>query len=113
MKYGGPTASVQIVADGGPDGVTVRVLDDGPGFDGESADQLFDLYYRAPGSALRAPGAGIGLFVCRRIVAALGGSIWARQRPTGGAEFGFQLPIYEADDDLAMTAGGGELAAAS
>ncbi|MFL5674611.1 MAG: ATP-binding protein [Chloroflexota bacterium] len=112
VKYGGPTASVEIVAEGGPDGVTVRVLDDGPGFDGESTDRLFDLYYRAPGSALRAPGAGIGLFVCRRIVAALGGSIWARQRPSGGAEFGFRLPIYEADDDLALKSGGGELAAA-
>jgi len=113
VKYGGPAASVQIVADGGPDGVTVRVLDDGPGIDGDSVDRVFDLYYRAPGSALRAPGAGIGLFVCKRIVAALGGTIWARQRPTGGAEFGFQLPIYEADDDLALTVGDGQLAAAS
>jgi two-component system sensor histidine kinase KdpD len=113
VKYGGPTAAVQIVAEGGPDGVTVRVLDDGPGLGGEDADRLFDLYYRAPGSVSRAPGAGIGLFVCRRIVAALGGSIWARSRPSGGAEFGFQLPIYEADDDLARTTGGGELAAAS
>jgi len=93
--------------------VTVRVLDDGPGFDRDAIDRLFDLYYRAPGSAMQAPGAGIGLFVCRRIVAALGGDIWARQRPSGGAEFGFRLPIYEADDDLALSGGGRELAAAS
>ena len=80
-------------------GVTVRVLDDGPGITAETAERVFDLYYRAPGSANRAPGAGIGLFVCRRIVTGLGGTIWARERPTGGAEFGFRLPIYEADDD--------------
>lgn len=113
VKYGGPDASVQIVAEGGSDGVTVRVMDDGPGFDEASADRLFDLYYRAPGSAGRAPGAGIGLYVCRRIVEALGGTIWARRPPSGGAEFGFRLPIYEADDDLFEVAGENELAAAS
>ena len=48
-----------------------------------------------------AQGAGIGLFVCRRIVTSLGGTIWAKSRPEGGAEFGFSLPIYEADEDLA------------
>ena len=67
----------------------------------EVADRLFDLYYRAPGAAVVAPGAGIGLFVCRRIVTSLGGTIWAKSRPEGGAEFGFSLPIYEADEDLA------------
>jgi len=118
VKYGGPDAHVQIVAEGAEDGVTIRVLDDGPGFDPAAGDQLFDLYYRAPGSALRAPGAGIGLFVCQRIVSALGGTIWARQRPAGGAEFGFRLPIYEADDDEPRVASGastaepGEMAAA-
>ncbi len=63
-----------------------------------------------------APGAGIGLFVCRRIVTSLGGTIWAKSRPEGGAEFGFSLPIYEADEDLApdpRRGSGGELAAAS
>jgi PAS domain S-box-containing protein len=112
-KYGGPSASIEIVADGGADGVVVRVLDGGPGIDASTAERLFDLYYRAPGSAVRAPGAGIGLFVCRRIVTALGGTIWARERPGGGAEFGFSLPVYEADDDTPVGVTDGELAAAS
>ena len=65
-------------------------------------------------AAVVAPGAGIGLFVCRRIVTSLGGTIWAKARPTRGAEFGFRLPIYEADEDLLPATGsGGELAAAS
>jgi two-component system sensor histidine kinase KdpD len=114
VKYGGEAASVEIVVEGGEHGVTVRVLDDGPGLENEAADRLFDLYYRAPGTATRAPGAGIGLFVCRRIVTALGGTIWARERPSGGAEFGFNLPVYEADEDMpAIHSGGGKLAAAS
>ena len=114
VKYGGPGANVQIVAEGEADGVTVRILDDGPGLGIDAPDRLFDLYYRAPGAAVVAQGAGIGLFVCRRIVTALGGRIWATTPPTGGAEFGFRLPIYEADEDLAPALEtGGALAAAS
>jgi PAS domain S-box-containing protein len=114
VKYGGDGATVKILAEGDAEGVTVRVLDDGPGVDAEDAERLFDLYYRAPGSAGRAPGAGIGLFVCRRIVTALGGTIWARPRPGGGAEFGFRLPIYAADEDIVRIVGDeGTLATAS
>lgn len=100
-KYAGDGSTVQIVASREESGVAVHVLDDGAGIPAEHADHLFDLYYRAPGAADRAPGAGIGLFVCRHIVHALGGTIWARSRPEGGAEFGFELPIYEPDDEIA------------
>jgi PAS domain S-box-containing protein len=114
IKYGGPGSAVRIVAERAEAGVAIRVLDDGPGLDGSDMDHLFDLYYRAPGAALAAPGAGIGLFVCRQIVDALGGTIWARSRPEGGAEFGFRLPIYEADDEPAPAyTDRGELATAS
>ena len=41
-----------------------------------------------------APGSGIGLFVCRQLVAAMGGRMWAKSRETGGAEFGFSLPLW-------------------
>jgi len=99
-KYAGQGATVQIVASRGDSGVAVHVLDDGAGIQPEHAEHLFDLYYRAPGAADRAPGAGIGLFVCRHIISALGGTIWARSRPEGGAEFGFELPIYEPEDEF-------------
>ena len=45
--------------------------------------------------------AGVGLFVSRALVEAMGGRIWARPRRGGGAEFGFSLPIIgdeEGDD---------------
>ena len=75
------------------------MTDDGPGFDGDEAEQLFQLYYR---SARRAagPGAGIGLFVCRQLVQAMGGTITASRGPDGGARFTFRLrPHVEADAD--------------
>ena len=68
------------------------VLDDGPGFAADETNRLFELFYRSPGTAASASGAGIGLFVCARLVAAMGGRIWAQPRLEGGAEFGFALP---------------------
>jgi signal transduction histidine kinase len=93
-KYAGPNATVRVtVATEADDEVIVRIEDDGPGIKPTEADQLFDLYFRSA-EATRAPGSGIGLFVCRQLVAAMGGRIWAKSRETGGSEFGFSLPLW-------------------
>ena len=60
-------------------------------------DQLFELFYRSAAATRHAAGAGIGLFVCRELVRAMGGRIWAANRPSGGAEFGFALPLMDPD----------------
>lgn len=57
------------------------------------------MFYRSRETAARVSGAGIGLFVCRQLDELMGGRTWARRRATGGAEFGFTLPL-EIDDDL-------------
>jgi signal transduction histidine kinase len=54
---------------------------------------VFELFFRSAGTASAAAGAGIGLFVCARLVRAMGGRIWAGQRPGGGAEFIFTLRV--------------------
>ena len=92
-KYGGAGASIEVVATSGLDEVQVRILDDGPGFPADETDRLFERFYRSPGTAASASGAGIGLFVCARLMAAMGGRIWASPRPEGGAEFGFALGV--------------------
>jgi signal transduction histidine kinase len=94
-KYsgGGSTVTLAVEAVGGE--VLTRILDDGPGFPADEAPRLFELFYRSPGTAASASGAGIGLFVCARLIAAMGGRIWAAPRASGGAEFGFALPILD------------------
>ncbi len=77
--------------------VILRVLDEGPGIVESEAEQLFELFYRSPSTAPTVAGAGIGLFVCRQLALALGGSIRASNRPEGGAAFELALPRY-ADD---------------
>lgn len=93
-KYAGAAARVRIAITTEERGwVTVRVCDDGPGIAPDDEDKLFRLYYRSEASAA-APGSGIGLFVCRALVTAMGGTIWGRAADGGGAEFGFSLPVY-------------------
>ncbi len=94
-KYGGAGSTVTIVAEPSEGEAIVRVLDDGPGFPSDETNRLFELFYRSPGTAGAAAGAGIGLFACARLIAAMGGRIWAAPRDEGGAEFGFALTELE------------------
>ena len=96
-KYGGENARVDVLAEAAGDEVIVRVLDCGPGFPADDADHLFELFYRSPATAGVAGGAGIGLYVCSRLVRAMHGRIWAANRPEGGAEFGFALRAMHDD----------------
>jgi signal transduction histidine kinase len=98
-KYSAEGSVVEVSVGAENDGVTVRVLDEGNGLAPETSDRLFELFYRAPEAALRAPGAGIGLFVCRQLVEGMGGHIWARPRDGRGAEFGFWLPMLRDDHE--------------
>jgi K+-sensing histidine kinase KdpD len=98
-KYSPPDSVVEVRVDDDPDGVAVRVLDDGPGIARAEVGQLFSLFYRSPSTAASAAGAGIGLFVSRQLVDAMGGRMWARRRRKGGSEFGFSLTAYPIEDD--------------
>jgi PAS domain S-box-containing protein len=99
LKYGPAGGTVRIAARRNGEVVEVRVWDDGPGVSEADQAHLFELFYRADDAKRRAQGAGIGLFVVRVLVAAAGGHAWALNRAEGGAEFGFDLPVFvEADD---------------
>ena len=110
-KYSSPGSEIRVVVahDGDhADELEVRVLDEGIGLPDVSPETLFDLFYRAPGAARQASGAGIGLFVCRQLIESMHGRMWARRREPAGSEFGFALPVFEeasADDDPTESAG--------
>jgi two-component system sensor histidine kinase KdpD len=86
-KYGGPGSRVTVEAVAERDAVVLRVLDEGPGIVEGEAERLFDLFYRSPSTAPTVAGAGIGLFVCRQLAIAMGGSMRARNRDGAGAAF--------------------------
>jgi two-component system, OmpR family, sensor histidine kinase KdpD len=70
--------------------VTIAVADRGPGLPEGTEARVFEKFYRTESGAR---GVGLGLTICRGIVAAHGGRIWAENRAGGGAVFRFALPI--------------------
>lgn len=75
-----------------PDGVSVEVRDSGPGFTPEALDRVFEAFYTTkPG------GLGLGLSICRSIVEAHGGRLWAEANEPRGALFQFTLPNASAE----------------
>ncbi len=90
-KYTPPGTAIEVAAhDNGPV-VEVTVADHGPGVPAEEAERVFDKFYRRREG--EGGGAGLGLTICRGIVAAHGGRIWVDERPGGGARFHFSLPL--------------------
>jgi PAS domain S-box-containing protein len=101
LRYGrGRELGLEVRAFEEEGNVVVRVLDRGAGLGGEDPEKLFDLFYRSASARAIPGGAGIGLFVSRHLVEAMGGRIWATERPEGGAEFGFALPVMETEPGI-------------
>ena len=72
--------------------VQVEVADRGPGIPEGQEARVFEKFHRA--AREQSPGGvGLGLTICRAIVAAHGGRIWVQNREGGGASFRFALPI--------------------
>ena len=69
--------------------ILVAVQDSGPGLDAQNLERVFDAFYSTkPG------GLGIGLFICRSIIEAHEGRLWARRSEPHGATFQFTLPVH-------------------
>lgn len=90
LKYGGPAARVRIAATAQPGAVRVEVADDGPGLPPGDEERIFEKFYRGRS---RERGFGLGLAICRAIVAAHGGTIWAETGAPSGASFRLTLPV--------------------
>lgn len=93
IKYTPRGGQVTVTASPLPDAVRVSVSDSGVGFSANELPNLFHAFYR--GDNRRPPeklGMGMGLAVCRDIISAHGGRIWADGTPGQGARLTFTLP---------------------
>jgi two-component system sensor histidine kinase KdpD len=70
--------------------VMIEIADHGPGIPAHEEEAIFSKFTRGTKTRM---GAGIGLSICRVIVEAHGGRIWAENRPGGGAAFKFVIPV--------------------
>jgi two-component system sensor histidine kinase KdpD len=81
--------------------VQVEVADHGPGIPEGQEERVFEKFHRA--TREHSPGGvGLGLTICRAILAAHGGRIWAQNREGGGASFRFALPIQGQPPELTL-----------
>ena len=69
--------------------VLVSVTDCGVGISAENADRLFNAFFTTKSS-----GMGMGLSICRSIIEAHGGRLWAAANIPHGATFQFTLPVH-------------------
>jgi signal transduction histidine kinase len=75
------------------DEVLVEVADRGTGIAESELEQVFESFY-----STKSTGLGVGLAICRRLIEAHGGKLWASRREGGGAVFSFTLPTAPLGD---------------
>jgi len=72
----------------------VEVRDSGPGIPTNEVDRIFDRFYQGSiNSRQRHAGMGLGLYISREIIQALGGRIWVTSQEGQGTAFTFELPV--------------------
>ncbi len=93
MKYAPSGSTIDVSASAIGREIVVEVADRGPGIPSGEEARIFDKFYR--GRLAREGGVGLGLTICRGIVEAHGGRIWAENHSGGGALFRFSIPLPE------------------
>lgn len=92
IKFTPPNTAIDISAARIKDKIVISIGDYGPGLTSDEVKKIFDKFYQGQILAT-ARGLGLGLAICRNIIIAHGGEIWAENRSEGGAIFRFTLPI--------------------
>jgi two-component system sensor histidine kinase GlrK len=83
----------------------VTVIDSGPGVPDSHKERIFEKFHQVKqGKKMTGQGVGLGLAICRTIVAAHHGAIWVEDNPKGGSIFTLLLPVGAAADRVEYTA---------
>jgi signal transduction histidine kinase len=94
LKYSSTSEPIVVRVSAAEGEGMVSVTDRGIGIPPEHLARIFDRFYRVGGAADAVAGQGLGLSICKEIVAAHGGRIWAESEGTGrGSTFTFALPL--------------------
>ncbi len=94
LRYSPDGGTVTVGVERHDDTVEVSVADEGIGIPQSDQDQIFRKFYRGTDVESRtgAGGTGLGLFIARGLVTAMGGRIWVESREGEGSTFAFELP---------------------
>jgi len=92
IKYA-PNAPIFIILKQVGNTLIVSFMDRGPGVPAESLPLLFERFYRVRTNEKTITGTGLGLYICRQIIEAHRGKIWAESNPGQGTTFFIELPV--------------------
>ena len=95
IKYA-PGAPIVVILEQVGENVLITFKDQGPGIDRESLPFIFDRFYRARNEKT-ITGTGLGLYICKQIIEAHRGKIWAESNSGQGTTFFIELPINSAN----------------
>jgi PAS domain S-box-containing protein len=97
LRYSPEGGTVTVGAARREDTVEVSVADEGIGIPQSDQEQIFRKFYRGADAELRtgSGGTGLGLFIARGLVTAMGGRIWVSSQEGEGSRFAFALPRVE------------------
>ena len=103
IKYSSPESRVKMSAIVSSDQMHISVSDEGIGMTPGEAAQVFGKFSRVDRPEVRGVGGtGLGLYITRRLVDLMGGSIWVRSKAGEGSVFTFSLRIAPSEDDEAV-----------
>jgi signal transduction histidine kinase/ActR/RegA family two-component response regulator len=107
IKFSSPDSKVIVSAQAANELVVISVRDYGRGLTGDFQERLFGKFEHAQGAMTREnQGAGLGLAICRHVVDAHGGKIWAESEGEGkGSIFHFSLPAVDKEGKTMLLAG--------
>jgi len=91
LKYA-PGSPIDILLNQVGDKIVISFIDHGPGIQKESLPLIFERFYRVRGEKT-ITGTGLGLYICKQIIQAHRGKIWAESTPGQGTTFLIELPI--------------------
>jgi signal transduction histidine kinase len=97
VKFSPDGGTVTVEAHRRAGRVEVRVVDQGEGIPEAEREHIFSKFHRADSTGGHG-GAGLGLFIARGLVLAMGGRIWVDSAEGGGSSFAFELPLAEATE---------------
>lgn len=93
VKFSPPGGIIRVTLEKGGDEAVLQIDDDGPGISDEDIGKVFERFYQTMEGRRVAGSMGLGLHICKEIVAKHGGRIGVERLPQGGSRFWIRLPL--------------------
>ena len=96
IKYSPGTGRIEVQLEQLENRLRIAVRDEGVGIPQSEQERIFEKFYRVPNMINAVSGTGLGLYICRKLVRRMGGTIWVESSEGIGSTFFVELPIASA-----------------